>query len=117
MHRFCKGQTHQTLSVAMVAIYGIVALGVDLFHNEESHFTALERDGVVVAQIASCKEPCPACAFLAKSNSTQVTYGSTLMCTPNPPVFFHLPDSRLVVSHECTGSTILLRAPPFATTS
>lgn len=103
------------VSAVMVAIYGIVALGVDLFHNEDSHFTALERDAV--AEIASCKEPCPACAFLAKSNSTQVTYGSTLVCTPIPAVSYHLPDSTIVVSHECTGSTILLRGPPFTTTT
>lgn len=101
----------------MVVTYAIVALGVDLFHNEDSHFPALERDGVATAKIVCCKEPCPACAFLAKSNSTEVTYGSTLMCTPSPAAFWHLPDFRLVVSHECTGSTILLRGPPLATTS
>jgi hypothetical protein len=117
MHWFSKRKTQQIVSVAMVAAYAIVALGVDLFHNEESHLTARERDGVVVAQIASCKEPCPACAFLAKSNSTQVTYGSTLVGIQSPDIFCRLPDARLVATHECTGSTILLRAPPFATTS
>lgn len=117
MRCFSKKTRNQITSVAMVAIYGIVALGVDLFHNEDSSLTAPKHNVAATVGIASCKGPCPACAFLAKSNSTQVTYGASLVCTPIPVVSYRLPDYTIVVSHECTGSTILLRAPPLATTS
>lgn|GEM_PF-1469905 len=115
MHCFSKKQIHQTMSIVMVALYAIVTLGIDLFHNEDCQLTAQKRDPV--STIAACKEPCPACTFLAQSNSTQVHYGCTLVSIQSLSIFCRPPVSRLVGAHECTGSTILLRGPPFTTTT
>ena len=100
------------LSTVVIAVYLTVTSVVDLCHTESWQWTTLNPNAVDSTRVLSPDEPCPACAFLAGSNSTEISFASPLVNIHIPIVYQALPYSSVIIVEKCIHSTILLRAPP-----
>ena len=98
---------HRALVIGVVGLYMAITSTVSLFHNDWPSAHGCEGG----ESSFPSPHPCPACKFLAGSNSAEVQYdsGPALVASPLPPEFVR--DSIIVVADPRTGS-ILLRAPP-----
>jgi len=96
------------LAVAVAVVYLGIVLAVPLLHTDDCPAVPWHKNaGDSVPSNASC----PACKFLANSNSEQIPCESTpaLMQSEVPPEFTR--DWLIVLASPC-DSSILLRGPP-----
>ncbi len=103
-----KSSMHKTVSIAVVAVYMTVTCAVDLFHNEACQLGAVSARPT---DVIPSNDPCPACMFLAGSNSTEPNCGQALGSAESAVISRFLP--RLtVVNHDEWACSIICRAPP-----
>lgn len=99
-------------SIVVVTVYLMVTSAVDLFHTESYQGVTPGPNGVNPTSVLSPNKPCPACSFLAGSNSTEISFASPLVDSQTPIVSQFAPHSTVTIVENCIHSTILLRAPP-----
>ena len=109
MYSLAQRQTgpHKALVIGVAALYMAITSTVSLLHTDWPAGHSAESSEPSLPSTS----PCPACKFLAGSNSAEVQYdsGPTLIASPLPPE--SIQDSVIVLADPRTGS-ILLRAPP-----
>jgi len=99
---------HRTASAVLLAVYLIITTSIDLFHSENCVFGIVHPSA---SDAISSNNPCPACKFLAGSNSTETNHCSILVSTESPLISQFLPQLT-VVNHYEWACSIFLRAPP-----
>jgi len=110
MHGFLKRHSMvcNKMSIVVVVIYAFMTCAIDLFHNEDCLFGAIDRD---ISDIVSCNDPCPACKFLAGHNSIEVSQASTLVGTEYL-LISQITPCLMVVNNDEFFYSIISRAPP-----
>lgn len=110
MYTFVRKQagSFHTLAVSVAVVYLAITSLVPLLHSDDCPNAPGADAG---SRSTSLGNPCPACKFLAGSNSTEVQYdtGPLLAESQVPPESTQ--DSGVVLANQCEGS-IILRAPP-----
>ena len=98
--------SYRSLAVSIALAYLAVTSLVSLFHND----LPVGRGEEGEASFPS-GTPCPACQFLAGSNSVEAQYEAGPMLVESALPTETIVHSVVRVANACTGS-ILLRAPP-----
>jgi len=106
-------ELHQATSIAVFAVYLVVAASVDLFHTEAYMFCD-QHSGA--ANTISSNSPCPACAFLAGHHATGADDAPALLNTERLYAAQPSPLIAIVCCNEWACS-IISRAPPSTTLS
>lgn len=98
---------YRALVLGVAAQYVAITSAVSLLHNDWPAGHRAENSEPSLPSTG----PCPACKFLAGSNSAEMQYdsGPALVASPLPPE--SIQESVIVLADPRTGS-ILLRAPP-----
>jgi len=105
--------TYKALAVGIALAYLLIAVTVPLLHKDDC---AAAPGSKSTGNSLPSNAPCPACKFLANSNSGQIHCDATPALTR-----FKIPsestrDSLVVIASPCEGS-ILLRGPPLSSLS
>ena len=113
MHGFSKKQfrLHRAASTVLLAVYLLVTTSVDLFHNEDCMFGAVQPTNVICHN-----DSCPACRFLDSSNSAELDFNPYLVITTSQVISQPLPH-LMVVNYDEWSCSIIPRAPPSITIS
>lgn len=95
---------HKAMSVLVAVAFFFVTVAINLFHSEDCHNSA-------ATDIVSYNHLCPACVFLAGSDSMETSYGPALFITESHIIL--QPSTRLtLLNHSEWMYSITSRAPP-----
>ena len=110
MYAFTRKQAdeYKTLAVAVALVYLAITSAVPFLHSDDC---PLVRETGADDTSFPSDSPCPACKFLAGSNSTEAHCDSNPVLIEPPVPSESAADSVIVVANPCPGS-IFLRAPP-----
>jgi len=112
MYTFVRKQasSFQTLAVSVAVAYLGITWLVPLLHSDDCPNAPGADPGT---RSTPSGNPCPACKFLAGSNSTEVQYDAGPLLAESRVQPESTQDSGVVLANLCKGS-IILRAPPAA---
>jgi hypothetical protein len=112
MYTFARRQDgrFQKLAVSVAVVYLAITSLVPLLHSDDCPNAPGADAG---SRPTPSGNPCPACKFLAGSNSTEAQYDAGPLLAESQVQAESAQDSGVVLANLCKGS-IILRAPPAA---
>jgi hypothetical protein len=110
MYVFTRRQAgrYRALAVSVALIYLAITSMIPLMHSDDCAFSG--RSDARSTSFPS-EGPCPACKFLAGSNSVELPYDVAPVLAQAYFTAESAPEATVFIANLCTGS-IILRAPP-----